>query len=216
MAESSDGVTAETSVWELGPELVSLEIATWEHAVLSPRSCGRADRVADLQRLLPHELTDLIYERMARAEALFLRRTEPLPPFRERLARDLDTRSMGISSEETVSGGGYGITLEKELQGILQKNNHELIKDIVPNWDAEVARALGVNAAEIKRNFNFVNVGFPKGEFSIACGYRICIRRIKGALLGAPMATHGALLMGCVGPSLQPGPLRDVIGAIFQ
>jgi hypothetical protein len=215
MVEHLDGVAAEPSLWESVPDLVSLEIATWEHSVLVPKSWGKADRVNQLQRLLPHELTDPIYDRMEQAEALFLRRTEPLPPLQERLARDFAAQNMVSQSELQTSDGAYRLTLEGELQELLQTSNTKL-NDITPNWDAVVATALGANAAGIEQKAEFGSLGLPKGEYSVAYGYRIYVRRIKGSLLGPQMANHGALLMGCVGPNLQPGPLRDFVGMLLR
>lgn len=213
MAEPLDGVATDASLWDRVPDLVRLEIATWEHAALVPGSWGRADRVSQLRRLLPHELTNPIYERMARAEALFRRRTEPIPPLQERLARDFDGQNLSPQTGRTMSDDDYRLTLQGEVDELLDANLS--LNDIMPNWDAEVSSALGAKANEIARKINFGTLGLPRGEFSVAYGYRFSVWRMKGDLVGPQTATHRALLMGCVGPNLQPSPLRDLLDKLF-
>lgn len=207
--EKPEGFTDKPSPWDCEPNLVRLEIASWEHAARVPDSSGKAARVADLQRLLPDELTGPIYEMMARAEALFLRRTEPLPPFRERLARDfLDCRQGSESGAGTTAGATDRHTLEGEVEQLLSGTRK--LGDVVPGWDAKVAVALGADAVGIARSIrNFAGLGLPREEFSLWYGYRLHVRRLPITLRGSPLATHGALLLGCAGPVFQPGPLRE-------
>lgn len=210
MAEPSGGGAVDPSPWGRVPDLVSLEIATWEHAARVPGSYGRADRVADLRRLLPDELTKPIYALLARAEALFLRRTEPIPPFRERLARDFDVRSQASEPGSATAGAADRFTLEGELRELLP--GMRKLDDVVPGWDAGVTTALGGDAADIALLIgNFASHGLLRGEFSVRYGYRLCVRRIPGDLLPSALATHGALLMGGAGPAFQPGPFRNLV-----
>ena len=216
MAEPSDGGASDPSLWDRVPDLVSLEIATWEHAACALGSRGRANRVADLRRLLPDELTKPIYARMAQAEALFLRRTEPIPPLRERLARDFDLRSQAsepgsatVDDTAPYTPDFLDLELRVLLPGTLKLN------DVVPGWDAGVADALGANATDIARGIhNFASLGLPRGEFSVTYGYRLFVRRIPGNRLRPALATHRALLMGCDSSAFQPGPLRDLFDAL--
>ncbi len=215
MAEPQDGGNADASPWDRVPDLVSLDIATWEHAVRVPGSWGRADRVADLRRSLPDEVTKPIYALMAQAEALFLRRTEPIPPFRERLARDFDARSKASGPGPATADYADRLTLDGELREILSDTLK--LDDVVPGWDAEVAAALGADATDIARGVrNFASLGLPRGEFSVTYGYRLSVRRIPGDLLGPALATHGALLMGGASPAFQPGPLRDFVDRLLR
>lgn len=202
MADPRDAVPAANgtnpSVWDAEPELVCLEIASWEHAVLVPGSYGRADRVADLKRRLPDKLTGPIYALLERAEALFLRRTEPIPPFRERLARDFSVLDK--------------LRLEGELDEIAQSERK--FADILPEWDEAVAAALGDDVENVTRRIRdfppFGDLGLPRGTFSLGSGYRLSVRRIRGGCLGPALATHRTLLMGCFGPFVQPGRLREL------
>ena len=215
MAEPQDGRAADLALWEAVPDLVSLEIATWEHAARVPGAWGRADRVADLRRLLPGEVTKPIYALMAQAEALFLRRTEPIPPFRERLARDFDARSQAFESGRATADAADRLTLDGELREILPGTLK--LDDVVPGWDAAVAAVLGADATDIARGIrNFASLGLPRGEFPVTYGYRLSVRRIPGDLLSPALATHGALLMGGASPAFQPGPLRDLVDRLHR
>jgi len=215
MAEPPDGGASDPSLWDRVPDLVSLEISTWEHAACVPRSWGKADRVADLRRLLPDELTKPIYALMAQAEALFLRRTEPIPPFRERLARDFDARSQASEPGGATADAADSFTLDGELRELLRFTQN--LGDVVPGWDAGVAAALGADAAEIARGIrNFETLGLPRGEFSVAYGYRLSVRRVPGDLLRPALATHSALLIGGASPAFQPGPLRDLSDLLLR
>lgn len=207
MADPRDAVPAasgtEPSVWGTEPELVRLEIFTWEHAARVPGSSGRADRVADLERLLPDELTKPIYALLNKAEALFLRRTEPIPPFRERLARDF-----GVPDE---------CRLEGELHEIAQSGSK--IDAIVPEWDEAVAAALGDDVKDVTqriRNTSVGQLGLPCGTFPLGSGYRLSVCRISGRLLRPALATHGELLMKCIGPFFQPGRFRDLHDLVLR
>ena len=218
MADSRDGTPGNRAPdplpWDREPGLVSLEIATWEHAARVPESWGRAGRVADLQRLLPHALTEPIYTRLAEAEALFLRRTEPIPPLRERLARDFDARNQ--DSEPGDAAGAQaddGLTLEGELRRIFPATR---LGEFVSGWDAQVAAALGASAEGVATRIrDFASLGLPRAEFSMWYGYKFSVRRIPHSLLGPALATHGALLMGCTGPVFQPSLIRDVCDPLF-
>ena len=211
----SDGCTSALSPWSREPDMVSLEITSWEHAARIPGSWGKADRVADLQLLLPHEVTEPIYTIMARAEALFLRRTEPLPPFRERLARDfLEGRRTFEPGTDTSTGATGELVLETELNELLPGT--QKLGDVVPHWDRKVAAALGADMVAITRGIrNFASLGLPREDYSFSYGYRLHVRRLSGTLLGS-FSTHGALLMGCAGPVFQPGPLREVYDALLR
>jgi hypothetical protein len=198
----------EISLWDREPDLIGWEIATWEHAVSEPGSNGIASRVADTKRILPRDFTEPIYVLLARAEAILTRRTEPIPPFRERLARDFNERNLSAQGNDIVPATPGNFTLDWELQELLQRD----LSDVVPNWDTGLSAALGTRAGEIARNIqNFAPKGLPTGQCSLRYGYRINLRRIPGRLLGSFYATHGALLMGCRVPDRQPGPYREVI-----
>lgn len=207
MAESPNANVTDPSLWNQVPELVTIEIATWEHTILVPESWGRVNRVANLRRILPHELTNPIYERMALAEALFLRRTEPIPPFQERLARDFEAQQFSSGSETDEP---HGFALADEIYQTLQGNL--ILNDVVPNWDEEIAKALKTNVPQVADGIRHLgSLGLPRGEFSVSYGYRVSVRRIKGDMLSQQTATNGALLMGSFGPAHQPGPIRDLL-----
>lgn len=204
----------EPAVWGREPHLVSLEIATWEHAACVPGSWGRAERVADLKRLLPHHLTAPIYELMARAEALFLRRTEPLPPFRERLARDFQAHDENLGSGDVPATPLNGLTLEGELRQILPELTP--LSRFVPMWNEQLAAALGSDAPAIAaRVRNFANLGLPQAEFPLGYGYKLQVQRRPGFFINSMTRTHGTLLMGCTDPIFQPGRLREVTDELF-
>lgn len=209
--KGKDGNTLVPSLWEREPDLVILEIATWEHAVCVPGSWGKVDRVADLKRLLPHELTAPIYALLERAEALFLKRTEPIPPFRERLARDFEDRGAMPGAEVTVDADCF--TVERELRELLSSGR--TLDEVLPGWDQAMADVLGADAERIALSIrNFASLGLPIGEFSLSYGYKVDVRRIPGRLLRPALATHGTLLMGCIDAGSQPGPRRELIDRV--
>ena len=214
--EVLDGSPAKSSRWERPPELVRLEIASWEHASRVPGSWGKAHRVIDLQRLLPHELTAPIYVRLARAEALFQRRTEPLPPLKERLARDfLDGSISAVPGADTTGSDTDWLSLEGELRSI--SGGGLRLGDVVPEWDQKLAAELGVDAEGITRSIvDFAPQGLPRERFSLWYGYKLHVIRLPGTLLSPPFLTHGALLMGCSGPEVQPSRLREFCDDAFR
>lgn len=193
-----EGDAPSPSPWDREPELVSLEFVTWEHAAIVPGSWGKAERTGDLRRLLPHDLTDPFYALLRDVEKRFLRRTEPIPPLRERLARDFD-----VAEPADILG------LEGELRELTK--NSPTLGDVVPDWDVRLAAVLGSDVEDVARRIRYMaTLGLPRASCSLHYGYGFNLRRIPGRMLGAALATHQALLMGQRGPNgLQPGPLRD-------
>lgn len=192
------------SIWDRQPDLVWWDIVTWEQAACVRGSLGKSSCVAASQRLLPHDVTEPIYDLLRQAERLLLRRTEPLPPYRERLARDF------VPAPDGAEGSPNTFTLDSELARLLELTRP--LGEIVPDWDARVETALGAQVSEVATtNRDFAPLGVPRGQFSMHYGYRINLHRVRGSAFGPVAATHGSLLMGCCGPdSSQPGLLRDL------
>lgn len=182
---------AERMAWDQEPRFVSIAIRTWEHAVAAPGSWGIAASLSQSKRLLPPELTNPIYEALARAESLMLRISEPFPPLRVRLLR-----SDAPDEHDPVFSFRFG--------------------DIVSGWDERLKAALGdryEGAAQAATQAGF-SAGLPAGDFSVGYGYGLKVAEYPGAAVEASADTHRSLLMGRHEPWLPPGFTRDAMSAL--
>jgi hypothetical protein len=194
-------------MWDEEPNFLCWTIKTWEHAARSSDSSGATLRVRDSQRLLPNEITAPIYAALAGLEETILRLTEPFPPFEARLLRE---------TLDFVPSDGVELDVSRSLTFIYQEDTlfRKRLSEVVPDWDAKVAAALGAGANEVNEKISsFAADGIPRGEFPVSYGYRIDYRLIKGLNAGRNAETHRSLLMGCNESVCQPGFRRDVLDA---
>lgn len=197
-------------VWDQEPYFVCWKVETWEHAALFPKSFGQTARLRDSQRLLPEEITAPIYAALAEEEEAIFRWTEPLPPLRARLLRDINSYLLrnGEGNDGSEASRPFGLP-----NPVARRFN-----DVVPDWGAKLAQELGARRAQVERDIhNFACLGIPRGDFSIWYGYRIYLNIIPGRYFRDPRAeTHQSLLMGCSESLWQPGTMRDVSDSLMR
>lgn len=183
------------SVWDREPVLICWRIKTWEHAALDPTSYGTVKRVRDSQRLLPRCFTSDIYRRLAQAEGLIFRWTEPLAPLEARLLRDTDAED--------------NLRLEAEVSKLFSAQ----FAEVIPNWEATVHDKLGSRISKIERQLaaSSYTLGVPRDEFSLSYGYELQITRFNNCDSFPSIPTHRTLLVGCHENVWQPGLRRDLI-----
>ena len=116
------------SIWDQEPRFLRWNVATWEHAAHFPQSYGIADSVRNSKRLLPNEVTGPIYAALVQFEEAILRRTEPIPPLKVRLLREVAT-----STTQSVEAAEFSYSVD--IFDDLSPQLHKRISEFVPDWN---------------------------------------------------------------------------------
>lgn len=178
------------------PRFVKLEVRTWEHAALHPATNGITADILTSARLLPSDVTDLIYTALGEEWNSVLRFTEPFPPLKLRLIRDPRQ-------------------IERVQPALFERASDSILNikfgDAFINWSSKVLSALdgkSIDADIAGRNARFGKL--PGDDSIIGHYYNIDIVTVIGSSIDTSITEHDRLMPWASTDLCPPGLLRNL------